>query len=173
MTGRAATGEWGEQARLWYARGHELAQEGRYDQASELLSRVLVLEPASDLLRDEIATLQMQAGHFFGARMTFSAMLAVGPSDHYARYGLGLAQAKLGELAAAKDDLELAIGSRCGDPSYTHALACVDQALADGYPATPVLDDEPACARYSRPDLPRTVRLLPLAPRRGRMVSHG
>ena len=172
MTGRAATAEWDEQARLWYSRAQELRLEGRYDQASELLSRVLLLEPASDLLRDEIATLQMQAGHFFGARMTFSAMLAVGPRDHYARYGLGLAEAKLGDLAAAKDDLALAIESRCGDPAYTHALACVEQALADGYPPTPVLDDEPACPRCARPDLPRTVRLLPLAPRRGQ-VSDG
>lgn len=156
---------WDAQARHWYETAVALREDGRPHMAADLLSRVLLIEPASAFLREEVATTQFAAAQYVGARVTFSAMVAVDSKDDYAYYGLGMAQARLGELGAAQRSLIEAVVRVPGNESYRAALHAVQTALADGHPlcAPPTLSDEGV---LMPPDIPPCVGELELAPRR-------
>lgn len=121
--------------RKWFERALVLHLVGRPEFAAELLRRALLLEPTFACLREELGRAQFDAGQFYAARTTFSAMTAIDPSDHYALFGLGMAERKLGDTIAAVKHLERAVALAPDDVRYVvaweHARADASQ-HADG-----------------------------------------
>lgn len=107
--------------RKWFDRALVLHCVGRPDFAAELLRRALLLEPTFACLREELGRAQFDAGQFYAARTTFSAMTAIDPTDHYALFGLGMAERKLGDTIAAVNHLERAVALAPDDVRYAVA----------------------------------------------------
>jgi tetratricopeptide (TPR) repeat protein len=108
--------------REWYVRAAEHHNRGRPDRAAELLISALTLEPSFACLREALARAQYDARQYLAARTTFTAMTAIDPRDHYALFGLGLVETRLGAHAAAVRHLERAVRLHPGEPRYELAL---------------------------------------------------
>lgn len=115
--------------RIWYLRAAEHHDTGRPDRAAELLVSAVRVEPSLGCLREALARAQYDAGQYLAARTTFTAMTALDPVDHYALFGLGLAETRLGAHAAAVRHLERAVHLHTGDPRYAIALEQARAAL--------------------------------------------
>lgn len=81
-----------------------------------------MLEPTFACLREALGRAQFDAKQFLAARMTFSAMTALNPLDHYAHFGLGLTHAELGDPASAIGQLERAVALAPDEIRYLVAL---------------------------------------------------
>lgn len=110
------------QSRVWFDRAAALHNGGRPSQAAELLCRALMLEPTFACLREALGRAQFDAKQLLAARMTFSAMTALNPLDHYAHFGLGLTRAELGDLAGAIRALERGVALAPDEIKYLVAL---------------------------------------------------
>ncbi len=109
-------------ARAWYVRAAEQHNAGRPDRAAELLISALALEPSVGCLREALARAQYDAKQYLAARTTFTAMTAVDPTDHFALFGLGLVEMRLGAYGASARHLQRAVSLCPDDPRYRLAL---------------------------------------------------
>jgi tetratricopeptide (TPR) repeat protein len=107
--------------RAWFDRALVLHCVGRPEFAAELLRRALLLEPTFGCLREALGRAQFDAGQLYAARTTFSAMTAIDPSDHFALYGLALAERRLGDTIGAVKHLERAVALAPDDVRYAIA----------------------------------------------------
>jgi tetratricopeptide (TPR) repeat protein len=107
--------------RAWFDRALVLHCVGRPDFAAELLRRALLLEPTFGCLREALGRAQFDAGEFYAARTTFSAMTAIDPSDHFALFGLALAERRLGDTIGAVKHLDRAVALAPDDVRYAIA----------------------------------------------------
>jgi tetratricopeptide (TPR) repeat protein len=121
--------------RRWYVQAAQHHNRGRPDLAAELLVSAVTHEPSFGCLREALARAQFDAGQYLAARTTFTAMVALDARDHYALFGLGLAQARLGVPAAAARLFERAAELCPGEPRYAVALEHARVQLAAAGPA--------------------------------------
>ena len=106
----------------WYQRGIQLLRDGNPAAASTLLGRAAAAEPQSRSILEALARAQYDAGRYQEAVISFTALTAVGPTDDYAHFGLGLAASRAGELRLAAEHLALAVAMRPDNGHYSRAL---------------------------------------------------
>jgi Flp pilus assembly protein TadD len=106
----------------WYQRGVQLLADGHPSAAATLLARAAEAEPASRSILEALARAQYDAGRYPEAMDVFGRLIAAGPTDDYAHFGLGLAASKAGELRLAAEHLALAVAMRPDLGHYARAL---------------------------------------------------
>ncbi|MGY2005169.1 tetratricopeptide repeat protein [Blastococcus sp. SYSU DS1024] len=106
----------------WYHRGLELLADRHPDAAATLLARAAEAEPGSRSVREALARAQYDAHRYPEAIDTFTSLIASDPADDYARFGLGLAASRAGDLALAAEQLALAVAMRPDLAHYARAL---------------------------------------------------
>jgi tetratricopeptide (TPR) repeat protein len=106
----------------WYQRGVQLLRDGNPAAAATLLSRAAAAEPNSRSILEALARAHYDAGRYQEAVISFTALIAVGPTDDYAHFGLGLAASRAGELRLAAEHLALAVAMRPDVGHYARAL---------------------------------------------------
>jgi tetratricopeptide (TPR) repeat protein len=106
----------------WYQRGLELLSSGHPAAAATLLSRAAEEEPGSRSVLEALARAQYDAGRYREAMDSFTALIAVNPTDDYAQFGLGMAASRAGELQLAAEHLALAVAMRPDITHYARAL---------------------------------------------------
>jgi Flp pilus assembly protein TadD len=116
----------------WYQRGLQLLGEGHPAAAATLLSRAAEAEPGSRSVLEALARAQYDAGRYQEAIASFTALIAVNPTDDYAQFGLGLAASRAGELQLAAEHLALAAAMRPDLGHYVRALRGVRARRAAG-----------------------------------------
>lgn len=114
----------------WYVRGLGLLEDGDPVAAVRLLTPAAESEPQSRSVREALARAQFDIGAYEQARDSFAWIVEADPADDYARFGLGLAAAKSGDLAAAVEHLALAAAMRPDITHYSTALRGARAALA-------------------------------------------
>ncbi|MDP5183424.1 tetratricopeptide repeat protein [Blastococcus sp. BMG 814] len=105
----------------WYHRGLELLADRHPDAAATLLARAAEAEPGSRSVREALARAQYDAHRYPEAIESFTR-IASDPADDYARFGLGLAASRAGDLALAAEQLALAVAMRPDLAHYARAL---------------------------------------------------
>ncbi len=106
----------------WYQRGIQLLRDGNPAAAATLLGRAAAAEPDSRSILEALARAQHDAGRYEEAVISFTALIALSPTDDYAHFGLGLAASKAGELRVAAEHLALAVAMRPDIGHYARAL---------------------------------------------------
>jgi tetratricopeptide (TPR) repeat protein len=106
----------------WFQRGARLLADGNPAAAATLLARAAQAEPGSRSILEALARAQYDAGRYTEAMESFTALIAVGPTDDYAHFGLGLAASRAGELRVAAEHLALAVAMRPDLGHYARAL---------------------------------------------------
>lgn len=101
----------------WYIRGLDLLNEGNPAAAVVILGHAVEAEPDSRSVREALARAQFDSGLYDEAVTSFEWIISVNPADDYAQFGLGLAAARIGNLAGAVEHLALAAAMR---PDVTH-----------------------------------------------------
>lgn len=114
----------------WYIRGVGLLDRGDAAAAVNVLSHAATAEPESRSVREALARAQFDTGLYEDAVASFGWIVSVNPADDYAQFGLGLAAAKSGDLAAAVEHLALAAAMRPDVTHYSTALRGARAALA-------------------------------------------
>ncbi len=111
----------------WYRRGRALHDDGHPAAAAQLLARAVEAEPSARSLREALARAQFDARWYDAARASFAVIVEADPGDHYALFGLGLSESRLGRQEAAVEHLALAAAMR---PDLAHYQAALRQARA-------------------------------------------
>ena len=113
----------------WYLRGVELLESGDAGAAVQLLQHTASAEPESRAVREALARAQFDMGMYDEARANFEWIISINPADDYARFGLGLAATKGGDLPSAVEHLALAAAMRPDIAYYSTALRGARAAL--------------------------------------------
>ncbi|MGH3326559.1 MAG: tetratricopeptide repeat protein [Streptomycetales bacterium] len=106
----------------WYTRGLELLDNGSPAAAAQILAHAAEEEPGSRSIREALARAQFDAGMYSKAMQNFRANVEAKPDDDYARFGLGLSAARLGDFRTAVEHLALAAAMRPDVQHYDTAL---------------------------------------------------
>ena len=106
----------------WYVRGRELLDGGNAAAAAQLLSHAAAAEPDSRAVREALARAQFDSGRYEQAAASFQLIVDADPADDYARFGLGLSAARLGDLETAVEHLAVASAMRPDRRQYADAL---------------------------------------------------
>jgi predicted Zn-dependent protease len=106
----------------WYLRAIELLDSGNAAAAAQLLQRCVEVEPHARSLREALARAQFDARMFTEAEATFTHLVDLDPTDHYAQFGKGLALSRQGEVERAVEPLALAVAMRPDLKHYNDAL---------------------------------------------------
>lgn len=114
----------------WYIRGVELLESGNPEAAVALITHAVRAEPESRSVREALARAQFDCGQYADAVDSFTFIIEIDPADDYAQFGLGLAAAKTGDLAAAVEHLALAAVMRPDITHYSTALRGARAALS-------------------------------------------
>jgi Flp pilus assembly protein TadD len=116
----------------WFQRGAQLLADGNPAAAATLLTRAAEAEPGSRSILEALARAQYDAGRYGEAMESFTALIALAPTDDYAHFGLGLAASRAGELSVAAEHLALAVAMRPDLGHYSRALRGVRARQAAG-----------------------------------------
>lgn len=119
---RASSGEPAGEVYDWYTRAIELLESGNPEAAAALLGHARAREPESASVLEALARASYDAGRYREAADCFAALADRSPDNDYARFGLGLSRMRLGEHAAAIDQLAMAAAMRPGRKEYDQAL---------------------------------------------------
>lgn len=114
-----------EDAYELYQRGCALAAAGSHMAAATVLERACAAEPEKASIRSELGRALFRSRRFGEAADAFAAVVEANPADHYAHYGLGLAQSRLGDLVSAGAHLKMACAMRPDLDAYADALSAV------------------------------------------------
>jgi tetratricopeptide (TPR) repeat protein len=113
----------------WYVRGLALLDDGHPAAASQLLARAHAEEPQARNILEALARARLATGQYAQARDDFEQLVLRQPDDDYARLGLGLALARLGEFELAVEQLALAVAMRPDRTDYEKQLRQVRATL--------------------------------------------
>lgn len=120
----------------WYRRAMDLLDSRNDAAAAVLLERALRAEPGSPALREAMGRARFGSRRYAESADLFGGLVERDPTDHYARYGLGLALSRLGRQEQALEHLAVAVAMRPGRDEYDDALrqarATVDARRAAG-----------------------------------------
>ncbi len=129
MTSSAQSGRPDGDVYDWYVRGLKLLDEGHPAAANQLLERAHEAEPDARNILEALARARLSTRQYEQARQDFSRLVTLQPDDDYARLGLGLALARLGDLSAAAEQLSLAVAMRPDRLDYEEQLRQVRATL--------------------------------------------
>jgi Flp pilus assembly protein TadD len=104
-------------------RGEELLQRRHHAQAAIVLERANRLEPHRQSILEALGRAYYNSGQHEQARQTFSELLELEPSAHYAHYALGQSLKRLGRPSEARTHLKLAVALSPRTLLYRQALA--------------------------------------------------
>ena len=104
-------------------RGEELLQRRHHAQAAIVLERADRLEPHRQSILEALGRAYFNSGQHEQSRRTFSELLELEPSAHYAHYALGQSLKRLGRPSEARTHLKLAVALSPRTLLYRQALA--------------------------------------------------
>ena len=104
-------------------RGEELLRRRHHAQAAIVLERANRLEPHRQSILEALGRAYYNSGQHQRSRRTFSELLELDPSAHYAHYALGQSLKRLGRPGEARTHLKLAVALSPQTPLYRQALA--------------------------------------------------
>jgi Flp pilus assembly protein TadD len=104
-------------------RGEELLRRRHHAQAAIVLERANRLEPHRQSILEALGRAYFNSGQHERSRQTFSDLLELDPSAHYAHYALGQSLKRLGRGSEARTHLKLAVALSPGTALYRQALA--------------------------------------------------
>ena len=108
-----------------FQRGEALLRARHHAQAAIVLERAARLEPGKMSILESLGRAYYNSGQHERSRATFSDLLEIDPSAHYARYALGMSLKRLGRIAEARTNLKLAVALSPESALYRQALARV------------------------------------------------
>ncbi|MFB4309868.1 tetratricopeptide repeat protein [Actinomadura sp. GTD37] len=114
----------------WYTRGLELLRSGSAAAALQLLARAAEAEPGSHSIREALGRAQFGARQFGAAAESFRGIVEEEPAEDYARFALGLALSRLGDVEGAVEQFALAAAMRPENQDYLKALRQARATLA-------------------------------------------
>ena len=104
-------------------RGEELLRRRHHAQAAIVLERANRLEPHRQSILEALGRAYFNSGQHERSRRTFSELLELDPSAHYAHYALGQSLKRLGRPGEARTHLKLAVALSPRTALYRQALA--------------------------------------------------
>ena len=104
-------------------RGEELLRRHHHAQAAIVLERANRLEPHRQSILEALGRAYFNSGQPDLSRRTFTELLELEPSAHYAHYALGQSLKRLGRPSEARTHLKLAVALSPRTPLYRQALA--------------------------------------------------
>jgi tetratricopeptide (TPR) repeat protein len=111
-----------------FRRGSRLLADRHPAAAAVVLERARRLEPGKASILEALGRAYYNGGAYRLAAERFRAIVDANPLAHYAFFGLGLAESRLGELGAARNHLRMAVRLRPESEDYRRALARVEAA---------------------------------------------
>jgi tetratricopeptide (TPR) repeat protein len=106
-----------------FQRGQALLKKRHYAQAAIVLERASRGEPGKASILEALGRAYYNSGQHDRSRETFSALLDIDPSAHYAHYALGQSLKQLGRGKQARTHLRLAVALSPDTKLYAGALA--------------------------------------------------
>jgi Flp pilus assembly protein TadD len=119
-----------ESAYELFQRGTALLADRHPGAASVILERCLAMEPGKASIREALARAYFDQGAHDQAAATFQAIVDADPLAHYAHFGLGLSRARLGDPAAGKRHLRMAVFLKPENEDYRRALRRIQAGMA-------------------------------------------
>ena len=104
-------------------RGSDLLRQHHFAQAATVLERANRAEPGKASILEALGRAYYNSGQHDRSRATFEALLEIDPSAHYAHFALGQSLKQLGDRAAARTHLRLAVALSPTSKVYAGALA--------------------------------------------------
>ncbi|MHB0975611.1 MAG: tetratricopeptide repeat protein [Candidatus Aquicultorales bacterium] len=104
-----------------FKKGMELLESDRPAQAVSFLEKARSLFPEKGSVREALGRAYFNTKRFSEARREFEASIDIDPTNHYAHYGLGLSNFRLGDKLLAKKHLRIAVAMD-GNDCYREAL---------------------------------------------------
>jgi tetratricopeptide (TPR) repeat protein len=104
-------------------RGTVLLNQRHYAQAATVLERADREAPGKASILEALGRAYYNSGQHQRSRETFEALLEIDPSAHYAHFALGQSFKQLGDRAAARTHLRLAVALSPTSKIYSGALA--------------------------------------------------
>jgi len=117
-----------ESAYELFQRGSRMLADRHPGAAAVLLERALALEPGKASILEALGQAYFNQGQHGLAAERFGEMVDADPLAHYAPFGLGLSQARLGDARAARRHLRMAVFLKPDNESYQQALARLENA---------------------------------------------
>jgi len=111
-----------ESAYELFQRGSRMLAEHHFGASAVLLERALALEPGKASILEALGQAYFNQGSHQLAAERFGAIIVADPLAHYAHFGLGLSRARLGDVAAARRHLRMAVFLKPDNESYQRAL---------------------------------------------------
>ena len=105
-----------------FQRGSQLLANHHPGAAAVLLERCLALEPGKASILEALGRAYFEQGDHARAAERFAAIVDANPLADYALFGLGLARARLGDVAAARRHLRMAAFLKPENEDYQRAL---------------------------------------------------
>ena len=106
-----------------FRRGSQMLADRHPGAAAVLLERALALEPGKASILEALGQAYFNQGDHVRAAERFAAIVDTDPLAHYAHFGLGLSQARLGDVHAARRHLRMAVFLKPENESYQRAFA--------------------------------------------------
>jgi tetratricopeptide (TPR) repeat protein len=104
-------------------RGARLLDERHHAQAAIVLERAARLEPGKASILEALGRAYFNSGQHERSRVTFTELLELDPSAHYAHFALGQSLKRLGRPREARTHLKLAVALSPDTALYRQALA--------------------------------------------------
>lgn len=104
-------------------RGQDLLLQRHYAQAATVLERADREEPGKASILEALGRAHYNSGQHERSRATFSELLELDPSAHYAHFALGQSLKQLGRREEARTHLRLAVALSPDSSIYLGALA--------------------------------------------------
>jgi tetratricopeptide (TPR) repeat protein len=111
-----------------FQQGSRLLTQRHPAAAAIVLERCLALEPGKASIQEALARAYFDQGAHDRAAETFQAIIDANPLAHYAHFGLGLSRTRLGDLAAGRRHLRMAVFLKPEYEDYRRALRRLDAA---------------------------------------------
>jgi tetratricopeptide (TPR) repeat protein len=115
-----------ESAYELFRRGSRLLAERHPAAAAVVLERARSLEPGKASILEALGQAYYNQGAHHLAAERFRAIVDANPLAHYAFFGLGLSESRLGQTRAARNHLRMAVRLRPESEDYRRALARVE-----------------------------------------------
>ena len=107
-------------------RGQALIKSRHHAQAAIVLERAALAEPGKGSILEPLGRAYHHSGQYELARATFTALLELDPSGHWAHFALAESLRKLGRPDEARTHLRLAVALSPASELYRTALARLD-----------------------------------------------
>lgn len=153
--GDAQPGDARESAYELLQRGTALLAKRHPAQAAVVLQRAAGLEPGKGSILEPLGRAYFMSGQLDRSIETFTVLLEVDPTSHFAHYALGRSLARLGRPAEARTHLRLALALSPSSRLYRGALQRIEEAGRRDGPASEAAQGEPPAAEPPAAEPPR------------------